>query len=183
MTAWWIELKSDPFIRSGPFQGHIESPKHGPHVGFFCSYLKGHDSLMDTAESDPFVRSGPFQGHIESPKPGPCVVFFLFSSEGHNSSPWASWGLNSQPLGATSNQVSAPLRHSTCLEKCCLCRCVLDLEYNYVLNTLAAVCFLSSWKTDFDSDFDVCRSCFWYQMCVFLKDNGSCVWNIWLCSW
>ena len=115
---------------------------------------------MDRAESDPFVRSGPFQGHIESPKPGPCVVFFLFSSEGHNSSPWASWGLNSQPLGATSNQVSAPLRHSTCLEKCCLCRCVLDLEYNYVLNTLAAVCFLSSWKTDFDSDFDVCRSCF-----------------------
>ena len=77
--AWWIQLKNDPFIHSRPFQGHIESPKHGPHVGFFCSDLKGHDSLMDTAESDPFVRSGPFQGHIESPKHGPCVVCFFCS--------------------------------------------------------------------------------------------------------
>lgn len=55
--------------------------------GLFCSHLKGHDSLMDTAESDPFIHSGPFQGHIESPKLGPCVGFFLFSSKGLDSSP------------------------------------------------------------------------------------------------
>ena len=77
----------DPFIHSRLFQGHIESPKHGPHVGFFLFSSKGHDSLMDTAESDPFIHSGPFQRHIESPKLGPRVGFFLFSSKGRDSSP------------------------------------------------------------------------------------------------
>ena len=77
----------DPFIRSRLFQGHIESPKHGPCVGFFLFSSEGHDSLMDTAESDPFIHSGPFQGHTESPKHRPHVGFFLFSSKGLDSSP------------------------------------------------------------------------------------------------
>lgn len=36
--------ESDPFIHSGPFQGHIESPKLGPRVGFFLFSSKGLDS-------------------------------------------------------------------------------------------------------------------------------------------